>query len=366
MLQHVAQIRRPRAQIGVHRAQNRLLAQVVADKIRNVGIHRLVVGHAVADRVGQRHVARPVGAHQPRNSHQRVAAEDQGVQEVVVHPAVDHVHPPQPADGLHVHHVVVHDQVAAFHQLDAHLLGQKAVLKVRAVVAARRQQHRLGRRAAPRRQALQNPAQLRRVVVHREHPVGLEGLRQRPRHNQPVFQNVGNPARRPHVVFQHHVLARLRVADQVDPADVGKDPARHLQPHHLAPEVLAGVHQRARNAPVRQDLLLPVNVGQKQVQRHHPLRQAPLDPLPLRVRHNPRNQVKREELLRPRFVAIHRKRNALQQKGKVGNLAPLVVLLRRHLRQGLEKLGVVRPRHARSRKHLVVESTRVVALKQPA
>ena len=36
---------------------------------------------------------------------------------------------------------VAHEQIAAFDELDAHLLGEEHVLEIGAVVAARRQQH---------------------------------------------------------------------------------------------------------------------------------------------------------------------------------------------------------------------------------
>ena len=57
------------------------------------GIDRLVVGHAGADGVGQRDVARAVGLHQAGHAEQAVGAERLRVEEVVVDPAVDHVDP---------------------------------------------------------------------------------------------------------------------------------------------------------------------------------------------------------------------------------------------------------------------------------
>ncbi len=55
------------------------------------------------------------------------------------------------------------------------------------------------------------------------------------------------------------------------------DAARDLDANHLAAEMLAGIHQRARKLAVFEDALLPVNVLQKQVERHHALREAALD-----------------------------------------------------------------------------------------
>ena len=72
--------------------EHRLLAEVVADQVGQVGVDELVVGDAVADRVGDRHVAGARGVHQARAAEQRVGAEVHRVEELVVDPAVDHVH----------------------------------------------------------------------------------------------------------------------------------------------------------------------------------------------------------------------------------------------------------------------------------
>ena len=84
-------------QIGGDVLEDRLLAQVEADHLGDVVVDRLVVGDARADRVGDRHRAGAVGADEPGNPEQRVGAELERVDEVVVEPAVDRVHPLQTA-----------------------------------------------------------------------------------------------------------------------------------------------------------------------------------------------------------------------------------------------------------------------------
>ena len=65
-------------------------------------------------------VARAVGVDQPGDAELAVGAERQRVEEVVVDPAVDHVHPLEPAGRPHEDAVLVDDQVAPLDQLDPH------------------------------------------------------------------------------------------------------------------------------------------------------------------------------------------------------------------------------------------------------
>ena len=132
------------AQVGRHVGQNRVFSQVVVDHVGNVGVDDLVVGHAVARSIRQRHVARAIRFHQSGHAEQRVLAERLRVQEVVVDAAVDDIDPAKTHGGPHVDDAVLHHQVAAFHQRNAHLLRQEAVFEIRGVVHARRQQHHGG------------------------------------------------------------------------------------------------------------------------------------------------------------------------------------------------------------------------------
>ena len=114
-----------------------LLAEVEADHLRHERVDRLVVGDAGADRVGERHVAGPVGVEQAGHAEQAVLAEGERVEEVVVDAAVDHV------DALHAPRravedaVAVDDQIARLDELDAHLPAEERVLEVGRVVRTR-------------------------------------------------------------------------------------------------------------------------------------------------------------------------------------------------------------------------------------
>ena len=67
---------------GRHVLQNLVLAKIEADDLRHVGVDRLVVGDAGADRIGQRDVARAIGIHDARYAEGGVGAEGEGIEEI--------------------------------------------------------------------------------------------------------------------------------------------------------------------------------------------------------------------------------------------------------------------------------------------
>ena len=77
VVEHVGELVGHEQVVRVDVGEDGLLAQVVADQRRHVRVDGLVVGHAGAERVGQRDVAGAIGAEQPRRSQRRVDAERQ-------------------------------------------------------------------------------------------------------------------------------------------------------------------------------------------------------------------------------------------------------------------------------------------------
>ena len=179
--------------------------------------------------------------------------------------AIDHVHARQAANRLHVDDVAIHHQIAPFHQLHPHLLRQEAVLEVGAVVDAGREQHDHRRAVAARGKRSQDLAELAGIVADRQHIVHVKDVGKRARHHGAILQHVGDAAGRAHVVFQHQVITGLGIADQIDTSDVRVNSRGRLQADHLAAEMLAGVHQRAGDAPVLENALRSVYILQKQV-----------------------------------------------------------------------------------------------------
>ncbi len=140
MVEGVPQPIRLPTDVGLDVGQDRLLAQVIPDDPRHVGVDRLVVGDPGADRVGERDVAGAIGPHQPGHAEQAVRPERFGIEKIVVDPAVDHVDRGEARSRLHEHPIVFDDQVVALDQRDTELAGEKDVLEIGRVEDARRQE----------------------------------------------------------------------------------------------------------------------------------------------------------------------------------------------------------------------------------
>ena len=122
--------------------------EVVLDDVGDVGVESLVVGDAGAEGVGEGDVAGAVRIEEAGDAEDGVAAEGEGVDEVVVDAAIDDVDSPQAGGRPHIDDVVVGDEVAAFDELDAHLAGEVGVLEVGGVEDAGGEKDDVGLRAA--------------------------------------------------------------------------------------------------------------------------------------------------------------------------------------------------------------------------
>ena len=300
VVQHVLEVVRLAAHPGGHVGEDRFLAQVEADHLGHVGVDRLVVRDARAHGVADGHVARAVGAHEARAAQRGGGAEHLRVEEVVVHPAVDHVHALQAARGAHVDEVVLDDEVLPLDQLHAHLLGQEGVLEVGAVVHAGREHHHRGFGRGGGGAGAQRVQQQVGVVRHRRHLVHGEQLGEEPHHHLAVLQHVRHAGGHAQVVFQHVIdalAARVRRAHDVDAADVRIDVLRHLHAHHLGPELGVADDQVRRHDARADDLLAVVHVVDEAVERRHALHQPLLHALPLVRGDDARDQVERNQPL---------------------------------------------------------------------
>ena len=236
--QHVLEVFRLAAHVSGHVVEDRLFAQVELDHLGHIGIDRLVVGHTRAHGVADAHVAGAVRLHQAGAAQRGIGAEHARIEEVVVHAAVDHVHPLRTAGGAHVDEAVLEEQVLPLDQLHAHLLGQEGVLEVGAVVHAGGEHHHRGIAGRDRAAGAQGFQQQVGVMRHRRHAVAAEQAGEEPHHHLAVFQHVAHAAGHAQVVFQHVVLARavgVARADDVDAGDVRIHLAWHIHALHLRP-----------------------------------------------------------------------------------------------------------------------------------
>ena len=261
-----------------------VLAQVKLDHVRHVGVDRLVVGHARAHRVANGHMPDFVGFHQARTTQRRGGTEHLGVQKIIVHPAVNHIHPLGAACGAHVNKLVLDEQVLTFDQLHPHLLRQKGVLEVGAVVHAGREYHHRGFGRGGGAAGAQSLQQQIGVVRDWGHAVLAEQLWEQPHHHLAVFQHVAHAAGHAQVVFEHVVLTiALGVGrtHDVDAADVRINVVGHIHTHHLGAKLGVVFDLLTGDHPSFEDVLVVVDVMDKAVEGRDALHQASLHAAPL-------------------------------------------------------------------------------------
>ncbi len=280
---------------GLDIGQDGVLVQVIADDARHVGIDRLVVGDPGPRRVGQRHMAGAIGAHQARHAEQTVGAEHFGIDELVIETAIDGVDALEPAGGPHIDLVVfVDQQVGSHHQRHAHLARQEDMLEEGRIIDAGRQQHDLRIAFGPGRHRRHGGVQADAVIVHRTYPQIGHQIGEGPHHQGAVLDHVGDARRRAGIVLQHAEDAGL-VADQIDAGDMGIGAVGDVDALHLGPVIGIAQHQLGRHDAVLQDLLIVIDVVQEQIDRLHPLDHPGLDRLPFVRGDHARDHVKGQD-----------------------------------------------------------------------
>src|SRR5207302_1346736 len=137
-------------------------------------------------------------------------------------------HAPQSGGRAHIDDVVVNQKIAAFHELNAHLLSQERVLEVRRVENSRRQQNDSGllaSRVACRDERSQCRQQGLRVMINWADAVDLEQSRKNALQDFSIGQHVGNTAGNSQVVFEYGKAA-VGQSHQVGAANADVNAAR--------------------------------------------------------------------------------------------------------------------------------------------
>ena len=183
------------------------------------------------------------------------------------------------------------------------------MLVVRGVVRAGRQHSDRRRLLALGPDAAQVLEQHVRIVLHRADRARGEQLREQPHHHPAILEHVGHAGRYAQVVLQHVVLARTR-AHQVHAGDVRVDPAGHVHAGHFPPVLRVAQHSLRRNGAGLQDLLVVIDVREKQVERAHALLQPGLQHAPFVRGNDARHDVEWNQSLRSGVFAIHRERDS--------------------------------------------------------
>jgi len=181
--------------------------------------------------------------------------------------------------------------------------------------------------------------------------------------DRPVREHVRHTAGHPQVVFENDEAAVLET-HQVGARDRYIDIAVDADAAHLAAVVAAAVDQFARDDALGEDASFVVDVLEKEVDGDQALRQAALQRVPLARRHNPRQQVKREDPLGALLVAVDREGDALGQKGAIGLDLPAAEIVERHRGQLVDQRLILWARVRRRIEHLVVRTIELVPFEE--
>ncbi len=130
VVQHVGELLFIPADVGRDVGQNRIFTGVVTDDLGDISVNHLVIGDTRSRGVGQGNPAGFVRFHDTRNAEHGIGTEDLRVDEVVVDPPVDDIHPLGAFCGALVNGAVRNEEIASFDQLDPHLSGQKRVFEI--------------------------------------------------------------------------------------------------------------------------------------------------------------------------------------------------------------------------------------------
>ncbi len=340
------------AQIGLDIVEDRLFGEVIADEPRDIGIDRLVVGDAGAQGIGNDHIARPIGVEDAGHAERGILAEDQRIDEIIVDAAVDHVDALEARGGAGIDDIVVDQEVAAFHQLDAHLAREEGVLEEGGVEHAGRE-HRDRDVVVIGREAAQCGEKLVGIVLDGAHAGGAEHGREGPAHHVAVGEHVGDAGGDAEVVFQHDEIAGL-VAHQIAAADIDIGAVRHGKATHLAAIVLRPVDHRARHDAVLQDARVAIDVAEEQIEHGDALAQASIDAGPFLGGDDARQKIGRDDPLGRLVVAVDGEGDALMQEGEFAGLLAAQELAGRQRGQSPVECGVVRAHRAVGGEHLVI------------
>ena len=318
-----------------------------------MGIDALVVGHPGPRRVRQGDAPALAGMHQPRHSEQGIGAEDEGVDEVVVHPPVDHVHAPQPFGGAHVDEAVVDQQVAAFDEGRADFLRQEYVLVEGGVGDPGGEQGDAGVGAPSWGEFAKRLEQHLPVLLHLPHPaVPVEAAQARLDHLA-VGDHVGNPGGNPQVVLEHEEA--IVGAHQVGAADGDPGAVGDRYPAHLEAVLGTAAHQVSGDHALGDDAGFPVHVLEEAIQGAEALGEAGLEVPPLLRGEDAGNAVDGNDALVGFLVPVDGEGDPLVGEGAGDALLDPADLVGGKLAQGVVQGPAVAARRAVRQEHLIVD-----------
>ena len=289
--QHILQGCRFTAPPARNGRQLQFFAQQVTRQRRHEAQQRIRFKKARAWGVGHQHVAAAHGLQQAWHTQCGVGTQLQRVEPVVVDPLEQAVHGLQTLQGLQVELFIAHRQVIALHQTQAQIAGQVGVLKIGFVVGTRGQQCNVGRGTcgAARLDAIDQRAVGFGQLLHGE---SLEGLREKPRDDLPVFKQIAQTGWRLRALRQQPPAA-IRASGQIKRGQGQIAPTHRGNAVHGRQVSGVALHQGGGQLATEHQLLWPVGIGHDALEQLHALHHPRINLLPVGRPQHERKQVER-------------------------------------------------------------------------
>ena len=129
--------------------------------------------------------------------------------------------------GAHIDDIVLDEQVAAFDEFDAELVGQEGMFVIgRVELAGRQQRDRRFACGRLRRDRPQSGEQGIWIIFDRGDAMLGEKIGHEAHHNLAILQHVGDPGRSADIVFEHVEVVFAR-ADDINAGDMDVNIVRH-------------------------------------------------------------------------------------------------------------------------------------------
>ena len=160
---------------------------------------------------------------------------------------------------------------------------------------------------------LQHLQQLFGIILDRHDREAVEQLRKGSFHDLPVLEDIRNTGRASQVVFQD-VNRAIGVTDEVGSGNVAPDSPRRIQADALLEKVFAGMDHILGKNPIAYDVLVVINIVNKEVQRPNSLLETGINESPFAALDDARDQVKRPDFFGPGFMTIDIERDSHVQQ----------------------------------------------------
>ena len=261
--------------------QAQLLAQQAPRQRRQKAHDRARLDEAGAGHVGDRERALADRLEQTGRAELRGGVQLQRIAPVGVDPPPQHIGALQAGDGAHIELAVIGHEVFALDQQQPEISGEIDLLGVGLAERAGRQQ------ADARIDALRAAREAgAKIAEERRQPAHLhvaEQARNRPRHDQAVFQRIAGARGRLGAIAEHPPRAVGAARDlhrvKAQPAAAGGRDAAH-RPDEFG----RARHRRRRQRAFLDQPALAINVAQDQIEQFGALDDSGVDRLPFRLR----------------------------------------------------------------------------------